>query len=416
MKNNYVYADTPQNRKLNRVGIKYGTRLKVDELPDYKMWLFFHDTGDEESWGQYRERAKNIPKNNKDIDINQLFSSISNKTGNKIIMENTDKEKKDFTPIMKKLNSIVENFNCLYKGKNINNKEKLSLLEENKYGDIILMYLLLKYKNTCYGGDLQYYHEKKKMIFSDEEFVKCLNIEKVRYIFIELSISGKINHANFLIVDKQNKTIERFEPNGQTNWGFESDFNSQLKKIFIKKKYNIIEYIPPESFCPKYGIQARENIENYDTDIHKGSCYAWSFWYVNVRMEYPDMDKSTIVDYFHKLYAPYEYSIYSLQNTYKDELLRLYKNTKSKKNQELLKNKYIELMNKKSDFFNLRKYIVNYASCFMKMKQEIDDLIIYAVKNDFVSREYVSKTKVVPFMYYNKIIEKITSYNYKENI
>ena len=81
-----------------------------------------------------------------------------------------------------------------------------------------------------------------------------------------------------------------------------------------------------------------------------------------------------------------------------------------------IKNKYIELMNKKSDFFNLRKYIVNYASCFMKMKQEIDDLIIYAVKNDFVSREYVSKTKVVPFMYYNKIIEKITSYNYKENI
>jgi len=123
-----------------------------------------------------------------------------------------------------------------------------------------------------------------------DEIIKKQMKEK-KYIVIPIGIDlSNGSHANILFWDIDNKTIERFEPNGaNTPIGF--NYNSNLLDSLLKTKFQYYEpdisYYSPSRFLPSIGFQILENLE---TDKCKrigdpnGFCGVWSIWWVYQRL------------------------------------------------------------------------------------------------------------------------------------
>ena len=144
-------------------------------------------------------------------------------------------------------------------------------------------------------------NENLKMIF---DLVKtCENKGKRFFICtVMLVVPGKPgSHANIVIIDLQEKTIELFEPHGKrtelsTLDSLEGAYHMSdklLKKMFSKvlPKY---KYISPQTYLPTYGLQAR-------IDAYTGLCVTWSIMYVHYRLLNPNMNRKTLVKYMSKL-------------------------------------------------------------------------------------------------------------------
>lgn len=100
------------------------------------------------------------------------------------------------------------------------------------------------------------------------------------------------SHANVIIIDKEFKTIERFEPNGAVEpIGF--NYNTNLLdfkiKLFLEKFFPDYEYLEPSHFLPNIGFQSLEMIEN--KKMKKigdpgGFCVGWCLWYLEQRIKF----------------------------------------------------------------------------------------------------------------------------------
>lgn len=175
----------------------------------------------------------------------------------------------------------------------------------------------------------------------DEALKDCLNNESTRFIIIDFSLWNKDckkkdkeerGHSNIIIIDKQEMTIDRYEPNGQsavTEEFFESNLiDDELETLFIsdnteqlKEKYkeqgqhedqietfvnvsNLLRayegktkknftYTSPEYMCSTYGLQMYErdmfNSKLPVKDQEKtrdGFCVAWGIYYTHLRLKY----------------------------------------------------------------------------------------------------------------------------------
>ena len=115
--------------------------------------------------------------------------------------------------------------------------------------------------------------------------LKCLQLDK-RYIvfFLRLKIKDSY-HANMMIIDTQNKTIERFEPQGSQHDFYDNELVDEKIKAYMNKNDMLLkyEYIGPKDFCP-YGVQ--DIIEEFTVDKYQmtGFCKTWSFLYALAKL------------------------------------------------------------------------------------------------------------------------------------
>ncbi len=137
-----------------------------------------------------------------------------------------------------------------------------------------------------------------------DHFESCLKDEKKRFILIFLHLQYWVNnkpisyHANFLIYDKNRNEIERFEPHGSHTPNIFSPerLDTHLAKYF-KDRYGIT-YIKPLDFCPLVGPQ---KIQEFEAGLEKikgerrGFCQYWSFWYANIRLENPNLERQDVI-------------------------------------------------------------------------------------------------------------------------
>ena len=140
-----------------------------------------------------------------------------------------------------------------------------------------------------------------------ETFQLCTKNSKVRFIIAALDLRSTevwIGHANFLIYDKADNTIERFEPYGaagESVWEGYVDFRTeeldrQLKIELIDKLKLAAHYLPPLEFCPRIGPQLTESVGySFDAEDPGGFCAAWSLWYTDLRMSNPHMSRGKIL-------------------------------------------------------------------------------------------------------------------------
>jgi ankyrin repeat protein len=100
------------------------------------------------------------------------------------------------------------------------------------------------------------------------------------------------SHANIIIIDKEFKTIERFEPNGgeePINFNYNKNLLDFKIKIYLEKFFPDYEYLEPQEFLPNIGFQSLEMIEN--KKMKKigdpgGFCVGWCLWYLEQRIKF----------------------------------------------------------------------------------------------------------------------------------
>jgi len=156
----------------------------------------------------------------------------------------------------------------------------------------------------------------EKSLIYDKKLVKklkkCVKSDK-RFIVMPFVLAGfsrgdePLAHMNIIIYDKFNNSVERFEPHGKMNYGFEEadqkkfdmKINSDLKKFFDKKlKIPDLVYISPKEYCSAIGLQTRQESE---ADIYKdvanlnSFCSTWSIFYAMHRLLNPDMDQAELI-------------------------------------------------------------------------------------------------------------------------
>jgi ankyrin repeat protein len=297
-----------------------------------------------------------------EIAIESYYNQIMNK-GDKLFL---DWEKWCSEKLIEKLKDLKKNSSdsksiCIEKIKEVIEEEKRSLPKYTKL-DLILDNGI--FVNTCYytgvpldilfgmvflqdtfkksglslvldyplttNQNLQHYYEKIgvdfpfKLEFSnceilwsfqkifyptyfDYEFDKVMNNTQIKYITIPLGIelqSG--SHANILFIDKDKKTIERFEPNG-SNFPIGLNYNPELLDDILLSKFSEynLELLRPKDFLPSIGFQILENVEEEKCKRlgdPNGFCGVWCVWWVYHRMKNEQFDNKTLsIDLIAKL-------------------------------------------------------------------------------------------------------------------
>ena len=126
--------------------------------------------------------------------------------------------------------------------------------------------------------------------YFDDELEKKIKDVNVKFITIPLGIEiTNFSHANILLIDKINNTVERFEPNG-SNQPIGLNYNQDLLDDILKNKFSLydLKYLKPKDFLPAIGFQVLENIEESKCKRlgdPNGFCGVWCIWWVFHRIK-----------------------------------------------------------------------------------------------------------------------------------
>jgi hypothetical protein len=111
--------------------------------------------------------------------------------------------------------------------------------------------------------------------------------KSIQYIYIKLSVylidGTDTRHSNLILIDNINKTIERFEPYGEMIFTNSQDINQMIQsQIANPLGYKFIFVQPYPGFQSRSDEFAKYN-KTYGDPM--GFCLAWSFLYLDIKME-----------------------------------------------------------------------------------------------------------------------------------
>ena len=210
--------------------------------------------------------------------------------------------------VIKKYPSLIEKYEKTRQIIKDNFKEIKNVLKPNEKGPRLersepqyhrLIYSLIERMMNNQRIEFDTLAKNDFVIPYESRLEKCIQSRK-RYIVFFLRL--KINegyHANMIIMDKQKKTVERFEPQGSEHEFYDNEVvDSKIRSYFEKMGYKYID--PTMMMCP-YGVQ--DIVESYTMDKYKlsGFCKTWSFLYGLFRLHLDDMDQKTLVNHMNLL-------------------------------------------------------------------------------------------------------------------
>ena len=134
--------------------------------------------------------------------------------------------------------------------------------------------------------------------YFDFEIEKKMKDSEVDFITIPIGIElTNGSHANILFIDKKNRTIERFEPNG-ANAPVGLNYNPTLLDTLLETKFSEynLNFVKPSDFLPIIGFQTLENIEMKSKKLGdpNGYCALWCTWWVYHRMKNPKVNNKEL--------------------------------------------------------------------------------------------------------------------------
>lgn len=183
--------------------------------------------------------------------------------------------------------------------------EKTNLKDVNKSGYLSEM---LKHEfneeTVCLSCGRIWFKDENNYHLSDN-FTNCLRnvISKDIIIFyLVIQLDNSSTHANVIIIDNRNNTIERFEPMGSH---FAKNYNDImldeiLSKILIKAIKEInnesYKYNTPLDFQNIYDFQsiAKEDLFFYEGET-LGFCVAWVIWYIDHKLMNPKVESQKLI-------------------------------------------------------------------------------------------------------------------------
>jgi hypothetical protein len=113
-------------------------------------------------------------------------------------------------------------------------------------------------------------------------------------VFISITLDSML-HANVLVYDFKNMTVERFEPYGNTTF-----VDNSLDEVLEEElTWNTgLKYLKTGDFLPWAGFQTisdETNLINKKSGDFGGFCLAWCLWYLETKLKNPDVDSKNLV-------------------------------------------------------------------------------------------------------------------------
>lgn len=177
-------------------------------------------------------------------------------------------------------------------------KEQICIFTSNIYTDYYISVNLPDYK---YEIPNQFYNNINQ----------CINNDMIRFLIIPifLKFTSKSGHANVIIIDKKNKTIEFYEPHGVVFSGSETvfDLEKHIKSIIfaILPLSSEYMYINTHENCI-IGLQSLQNVINPSS----GHCLAWTLLIIHTRVLNIYMTTENIIDFFLTKFSLQELNTY----------------------------------------------------------------------------------------------------------
>lgn len=134
---------------------------------------------------------------------------------------------------------------------------------------------------------------------------KLMLAKSIRFIFFKLTlvVNSRSSHANIIIYDKKNNSMERFDPYGNIPYLdidkldniLENKFKYIFSKYSDKPKFNY--YAPKDYMNIAYQtISNDSNINVRKINDPSGYCLAWTMWYLELRVNNPDIHPKALVE------------------------------------------------------------------------------------------------------------------------
>jgi hypothetical protein len=131
-----------------------------------------------------------------------------------------------------------------------------------------------------------------------ENFEGCIQSKK-RFIVLPFGFNClDSGHQNYLLYDKDNHTLRRFETFGDVDTECLSDENidKSINDLFTKNVKSFKNYIKPLKFLPKNSFQTiQENEKKLKSEDPVGFCSVWSIWLIDLCLSNPDFPIPEII-------------------------------------------------------------------------------------------------------------------------
>lgn len=144
--------------------------------------------------------------------------------------------------------------------------------------------------------------------FFEKSFIEAIKLKKRFVLLFLYLINTTMQHSNILLYDTHNNTIERFDPYGDIKYNDANDLDLLLEKIFKniytknKKLFNKkqdFKYIAPKDYVKINSFQTISNETDLLNKKHGdigGFCVAWCFWYLEMRLNNPNVPQIKLVN------------------------------------------------------------------------------------------------------------------------
>jgi ankyrin repeat protein len=261
-------------------------------------------------------------------DVNNIIKSLNRRSGDGDILckekiRKTILEDNNSIPRYDDLNlnfdnDIVMNNNCFYTGSTLDIVFGLIFLNKFSNVNFILSYPLSENsKLTEYYKKIGNYNPAKfefnnvEILWSYHKLILIENFDSLlidsinknrRFIVIPLGIElAEGSHANIIIIDREMKTIERFEPYGANeprNFPYNKILLDSLLKSKLQQLLSGFKYMEPKDYLPTIGFQMLEIINENKCKMigdPNGYCAVWCVFYVKYRLENPDVKPNKLV-------------------------------------------------------------------------------------------------------------------------
>lgn len=194
-------------------------------------------------------------------------------------------------------------------------------------------------------------YQEGKPLISDYKFFRINFLEasrKYRYLLIPFFLlfdEGTKSHANSLMYDVVNETLERFEPHGSfTSYYDGFDVDRKITEFFRQEFPDFpVKYISPIDVCPTDGFQTLQCREACKSDSEPGGfCAIWSSWYMYMRVKNPGKTQEEVIYLALKKFKTDKISMHQF-------IRRYYENVKKFSFKYIVDNLTLEMIKKYGD-------------------------------------------------------------------
>ncbi len=144
--------------------------------------------------------------------------------------------------------------------------------------------------------NLHYIHKDLFSIVS-----KLSKDNKIRFIMIKISliVSIQFTHANMIMIDLKDNSVRRFEPYGINAVNDEEYLDNYLKENISEALNKKVKYYRPNDYLEitKFQSVSNDNVNEYrKSGDPMGYCLAWCLWYVELKVNNPDIPEIDLIN------------------------------------------------------------------------------------------------------------------------